>query len=275
MKRKNMTLVLGLALICGGLAAYLSFTYLRSSSASGVAVASEPASSQVIVAARDMPVGRVLTPADIKQVEWPTGSLPLGYSTSPAEVVGRGLLTPVRANEPLLTNKLALKEAGGGLTITIPEGKRAMSVKVDEVIGVAGFVLPGTRVDVLVTVDQLAKYEEPTTKVILQNIAVLAAGQTVQEDEQGEPQTVTVVTLVVTPEEGEKLALAASKGRIQLALRNTLDLDTVDTPGVRPRGLLRQKQVVVSGRSVPASINVEVYRGPERDVESVKRPEGS
>jgi len=135
MKRKNMTLVLGLALICGGLAAYLSFTYLRSSGASGVAVASEPASSQVIVAARDMQIGRVITPADIKQVDWPSGNMPLGYSSSPAEVVGRGLLTPVRANEPLLTNKLALKEAGGGLTITIPEGKRAMSVKVDEVIG--------------------------------------------------------------------------------------------------------------------------------------------
>ncbi len=92
-----------------------------------------------------------------------------------------------------------------------------MGVKVDEVVGVAGFVLPGTRVDVLVTVDQLAKYEEPTTKVILQNITVLAAGQTVQENEQGEPQTVTVVTLVVTPDEGEKLALSSSKGRIQLA----------------------------------------------------------
>ncbi|MEJ2371218.1 MAG: Flp pilus assembly protein CpaB, partial [Gemmatimonadales bacterium] len=238
MKRKNMTLVLGLALICGGLAAYLSFTYLRSSGASGVAVASEPASSRVIVASRDMQIGRVITPADIKQVDWPSGNMPLGYSSSPSEVVGRGLLTPVRANEPLLTNKLALKEAGGGLTITIPEGKRAMSVKVDEVIGVAGFVLPGTRVDVLVTVDQLAKYEEPTTKLILQNITVLAAGQTVQENEQGEPQTVTVVTLVVTPDEGEKLALSASKGRIQLALRNGLDLDTVETQGIRSRSLI-------------------------------------
>ena len=270
MKRKNMTLVLGLALICGGLAAYLSFTYLRSSGASGVAVASEPASSQVIVAARDMQIGRVITPADIKQVDWPAGNMPLGYSSSPAEVVGRGLLTPVRANEPLLTNKLALKEAGGGLTITIPAGKRAMSVKVDEVIGVAGFVLPGTRVDVLVTVDQLAKYEEPTTKLILQNITVLAAGQTVQENEQGEPQTVTVVTLVVTPDEGEKLALSSSKGRIQLALRNGLDLDTVQTKGIRSRSLITTQRPVSTGPRRPSGIQVRVFRGPETSTSTVE-----
>ena len=270
MKRKNMTLVLGLALICGGLAAYLSFTYLRSSGASGVAVASEPVASKVLVASRDMPIGRVLTPSDIKQVDWPAGTLPLGYASSPAEVVGRGLLMPVRANEPLLTNKLALKEAGGGLTITIPEGKRAMSVKVDEVIGVAGFVLPGTRVDVLVTVDQQAKYEEPSTKVILQNIAVLAAGQTVQKDEQGEPQTVTVVTLVVTPEEGEKLALAATKGRIQLALRNGLDLDTVETEGIRSRSLIATRRPVTTGPRRPSGIQVRVFRGPESSTSTVE-----
>ena len=270
MKRKNMTLVLGLALICGGLAAYLSFTYLRSSGASGVAVASEPASSRLIVASRDMQIGRVITPADIKQVDWPSGDMPLGYSSSPAEVVGRGLLTPVRANEPLLTNKLALKEAGGGLTITIPEGKRAMSVKVDEVIGVAGFVLPGTRVDVLVTVDQLAKYEEPTTKLILQNITVLAAGQTVQENEQGEPQTVTVVTLVVTPDEGEKLALSATKGRIQLALRNGLDLDTVETQGIRSRSLIATQRPVSTGPRRPSGIQVRVFRGPETSTSTVE-----
>ncbi len=270
MKRKNMTLVLGLALICGGLAAYLSFTYLRSSGASGVVKAAEPASSTMIVASRDMQVGRVITPADLKQVDWPSGNLPAGYAASPAEVVGRGLLLPVRANEPLLTNKLALKEAGGGLTITIPEGKRAMSVKVDEVVGVAGFVLPATRVDVLVTVDQLAKYEEPATKVILQNIEVLAAGQIVQKDEQGEPQTVTVVTLLVTPEEGEKLALSSSKGRIQLALRNGLDLDTVATPGIRARSLIATHRPVVRGPSRPSGIRVEVYRGPERSTSTVQ-----
>ena len=270
MKRKNMTLVLGLALICGGLAAYLSFTYMRSSGASGVAMASEPASSQVIVASRDMQIGRVLTPSDIKQVDWPSRNMPLGYSTSPAEVVGRGLLTPVRANEPLLTNKLALKEAGGGLTITIPAGKRAMSVKVDEVIGVAGFVLPGTRVDVVVTLDQLAKYEEPTTKLILQNITVLAAGQTVQENEQGEPQTVTVVTLVVTPDEGEKLALSASKGRIQLALRNRLDLDTVETNGIRSKSLITTQRPVSTGPRRPSGIQVRVFRGPEISTATVE-----
>ena len=141
---------------------------------------------------------------------------------------------------------------------------------------VALFTLPGTRVDILVTLDQVAGVPDAITQIVLQNIIVLTAGQVIERDTDGEPMTVPVVTLLVGPEEAEKLTLATSKGRIQLALRNTLDLDTVDTPGVRPRGLLRQQKVVRSGRSVPATISVEVYRGPERAVQTVDRPpEGS
>jgi pilus assembly protein CpaB len=231
----------------------------------------------VVIAARDMDVGHVVTAQDVRLAAWPSQILPEGYSSTPAEVVGRGVLTPLKLNEPMLSGKLALKEAGGGLPIMIPEGERAMSVKVDQVIGVAGFLLPGTRVDVLVTLDQVANINEPITQIILQNLVVLTAGQVIERDTDGEPQQVPVVTLLVTPEDAEKLTLATSKGRIQLALRNTLDMDSVKTPGVRPAGLLRPQQVVRrSGGPVrPASINVEVYRGPERTSETVKAPRES
>ena len=272
--RTRVGIVFLMALVAAAIAAYLAFSVVRDRGPV-VVQATEAPTAHVVVAARDMDVGHTLTADDIRLAEWPSTMLPEGYSSTPAEVVGRGVLTPIKLNEPLLSGKLALKEAGGGLPIIIPEGKRAMSVKVDQVIGVAGFTLPGTRVDVLVTLDQVANFDEPITQIVLQNIQVLTAGQVIEQDNEGQPITVPVVTLLVEPEQAEKLTMATSKGRIQLALRNTLDLDTVETPGVRPRGLLRQQQVVRSGRAVPAAISVEVYRGPERQVESVKRPEGS
>jgi pilus assembly protein CpaB len=264
-----------MALVAAALAAYLAFNVVRDRSPV-VVQASEAPTAHVVVAAHDMDVGHTLTADDIRLAEWPSTMLPEGYSSTPAEVVGRGVLQPIKLNEPLLSGKLALKEAGGGLPIIIPAGMRAMSVKVDQVIGVAGFTLPGTRVDVLVTLDQIAGVPDAMTQIVLQNVIVLTAGQVIERAGDGEPVTVPVVTLLVGPEEAEKLTMATSKGRIQLALRNTLDLDTVNTPGVRPSGLLRQQQVVRSGPSVPAAISVEIYRGPERAVQSVDRPsEGS
>ncbi|MGD8728144.1 MAG: Flp pilus assembly protein CpaB, partial [Gemmatimonadota bacterium] len=144
----------------------------------------------------------------------------------------------VRKNEPLLGSKLADKDAGGGLSITIPEGMRAVSVEVDQVIGVAGFVLPGTRVDVLVTIMPGTDRRQMTTRIILQNVRALAADQRYQQDIEGEPQYVTVVTLLVTPEDAESLTLAATEGRIQLALRNTLDSDEVESRGRRITSLI-------------------------------------
>jgi pilus assembly protein CpaB len=162
----------------------------------------------------------------------------LGFATQVGEVVGRGLIVEVRENEPLLAWKLADKEAGGGLSITIPEGMRAVSVEVDEVVGVAGFVLPGTRVDVLVTIMPGTDRTQMTTRIILQNVRALAADQRYQQDIEGEPQYVTVVTLLVTPADAEALTLAATEGRIQLALRNTLDGAEVQTGGRRIPSLI-------------------------------------
>jgi pilus assembly protein CpaB len=211
-------------------------------------------------------------------VDWHSTSLPVGYYATAAEVIGRGLITPVAANEPLMATKLADKESGGGLPIVIPEGMRALSVRVDEVIGVAGFVMPSTRVDVLLTITPRAGggNEQPVTRIILQNIQTLASGQTIQRSEDGTPQSVSVVTLLVSPEEAERLTLAATEGRIQLALRNGLDLAAVQTPGIRTDALIsapRATQAPTTGGvrvAAPVSANtnqghvVEFFRGGER-----------
>lgn len=280
MKKKRLILVLVLAIGSGTLAAYLALDFLRQQTVVPL-VAAEPRRSQVAVAARDLPLGSVLRTEDIRLVSWPADALPLGYATSTAELVGRGLITPVRANEPLLSSKLADRESGGGMPILIPEGMRALSVRVDEVVGVAGFVLPGTRVDVLVTVDDRngGNRENTISRVVLQNIAVLASGQTVQRDVEGKPQTVSVVTLMVNPDDAEVLTLAANEGKIQLALRNMLDLAEVRTRGARVPNLVNPggqpantpvRTVRVPARSAPdrQATVVETYRGGQRTIQT-------
>lgn len=271
--RNRLGIILTAALVTGGLAAYLAFSVLRRPDPAAEARAATVEVVDVAVAARDLQAGSVVKNDDVKLVEWPAGALPQGFSRSPSEVVGRGLLTSVKANEPLLSGKLARSEAGGGLPIQIPSGMRAMSVKVNEVVGVAGFVLPGTRVDVLVTLDQTARQEEPRTKVLLQNVTVAAAGQTTERDEEGKPKTVPVVTLLVDPGQAEKLTLASTKGQIHLALRHPLDLDTVATEGARAARLITDPpRPVATRRSAPrrpTRFNVDVYRGPDRSTSTV------
>jgi pilus assembly protein CpaB len=243
--------------------------------------ASEPASGgALVVAAGPVPLGTYLTEQHVKTVAWPAGSLPDGYFAGKDEVIGRGVVVDLAANEPILASKLAPEGAGGGLPVVIPEGKRAVSVKVDEVVGVAGFVLPGTRVDVLVTLDpetEGAGDHPASTRLILQNVQVLASGQKIEKDEEGKPQTVTVITLLVTPEESEQLTLAATEGQIQMALRNQMDLDSVETPGVQTTELRRglapappPRAPVRSGRAAPAPARqeVQVILGDKRVTET-------
>lgn len=274
--RRQAVVFLVLALAAGSLAAILATRMLRTPPP---VVEGAEASVTVAVAARDMDVGTLLNENDIQMVDWPGEAVPAGYSSSAAEVVGRGLLAPVKANEPLLSSKLANAELGGGMHIIIPEGKRAMSVRVDDVVGVAGFVLPGTRVDVLVTMDRAAGQNEAATRLVLQNLEVISAGQSLERNPEGEPQQVPVVTLLVGPEEAEQLALAHSNGRLQLALRSPLDLDTVSTPGIRASRLIAgapaPRPVVASApRRAPApqrssQVPLEIYRGPERSTTTV------
>ena len=228
-------LMLLLALTSGGLAAYLALRYLRQQATPLLA---ETRKGEVVLAVRDLPVGHVIADGDVKVVGWPGEALPEGYLGAAAGAMGRGVIMPLHPNEPLLESKLAPKDGGGGLPVAISEGMRALSVRVDEVISVAGFVVPGTRVDVLLTMDGPGESKEAITKVILQNVQALAAGQSVEKDKDGKPQPVGVITVLVTPEQAESLALASNQGKIQLALRNTLDTLHIKTDGARAGSLL-------------------------------------
>ncbi len=152
-------------------------------------------------------------------------------------------------HEPILPGKLASKEAGSGLPPIIPAGKRAMSVRVNEVIGVAGYVLPGTHVDVVATASASNRTEDMTSKVVLSNVEVLAAGTRLEQDSKdSKPMQVTVVTLLVTPDEAERLTLASTEGKIQLALRNPLDLESPETAGVKPGDAARHRSAETRSR---------------------------
>ena len=269
MRQRRLWIILLLALLSGGSAAFLALSYLRDRTPQ--LMAAEASRSQVAVAARDLALGTVVQQADIRMIEWRGDAVPPGYVRNPELVIGRGLITPLKANEVMLDSKFAPRGAGAGLSITIPDGMRAVSVRVDDVIGVAGFVLPGTRVDVVLTLPPKEDRKETVTQVVLQNVPVLAAGQVVQQDAQGKPITVSVLTVLVAPEDCEKLILAANEGKIQLALRNSLDLAPIRTAGARERGLLpvaRPAQTASIGPR-PASTDasatvVEAYRGGVR-----------
>jgi len=163
----------------------------------------------------------------------------IGMFSRAEDVANRAIITPLAENEPVLEGKLAPKESGAGLSATIPEGMRALSVAVNEVVGVAGFVIPGTMVDVLVTGRVMGKdaAQGDITRTILENVRVLAAGQKVEQDREGKPQTVAVITLLVTPDDASKLTLAAADGRIQLSLRNTVDTKKNDPATIQQADL--------------------------------------
>jgi pilus assembly protein CpaB len=197
----------------------------------------EVASTYAVVASKAMPIGTRITKDTVKLVAWPSRApLADGFATID-QVVGRGLIAPVVQNEPLTESKLAPKEAGAGLPPAIPEGMRALSVKVNEVIGVAGFVTPGTRVDVLVIIRQK---DDSVSRVVVGDVQVLTAGTRYDQEKakDGKPIPSTVITLLVSPQDAERIALAQSEGQIMLALRNPLDTEPTVTKGIRTAGLL-------------------------------------
>jgi pilus assembly protein CpaB len=280
MRKSRPWFMLLLALTSGVVAALLALRYLRERTTP--LLAAEPKRVNIVLSARSLPVGAVVTERDVKLMAWPGEALPSGYIRSVQDAVGRGVITAVAENEPLLAAKMSTKDAGGGLPIIIRDGMRAVSVRVDEIIGVAGFVLPGTRVDVMLTLDNNNSRPQATTKTLLQNVQTLAAGQSVTRDKEGKPQTVTVITLLVTPDDAELLALAAKEGRLQLALRNTLDTLAVTTSGARadrlsstaasasPNRPQRTRSAAPPPKSNPTV--VEGYRGGERTLTTFQRP---
>jgi pilus assembly protein CpaB len=282
--RTRSLLLLFLALASGGAAAWLSLGYLRRETQP--LLNSTSLAGKAVVATKDLAVGTVLTETDVRVIDWPGNAVPPGLISSPQEAIGRGVITGVRLNEPFLESKLAPRGTGGGLPVLIEEGQRALSIRVDDVVGVAGFVVPGTRVDILLTMESEAA-REPQTKAILQNIQALAAGQSVQVDVEGKPQQVPVVTLLVTPEQAETLTLASSQGRIQMALRNQLDTLPIKTNGARvsalfgpvraaqPPQVLGLRRSTATPREAPAATQetiVEGFRGGERTLTRFTRP---
>jgi pilus assembly protein CpaB len=284
MSRSTRTLiVLTLALAVAGGASFMVYRAVQNIPVREV----EVRSYFVAVAARPLTLGTMLTSNDVKLVAWPASSPVEGSFSKVEDVTNRGLVEPVVENEPITASKLAPLEAGAGLPPTITVGMRAISVKVNEVIGVAGFVVPGTRVDVIVSVTR-AQQTESVSRVVVSNVQVLTAGTKFDQEQAKEGRAVpsTVVTLLVTPEDAERIALASSIGQIMLTLRNPLDQTPTDTKGTRiaslmgapdpppvtrvVRGVPRIEKPKEPPAPVPTLYSVETIRAAKRTAEVIK-----
>jgi pilus assembly protein CpaB len=240
---------------------------------------------KVLVASSDLPVGTLLKESDLKLSNWP-GPIPTGAVTKVVDATGRGVVANIYSGEPILDSRLAPRGAGAGLAATIPSGMRAVAVRVNDFVGVAGFVVAGMRVDVLVSGlppntgnrDRLGTQ----TRTVLQNIEVLSAGQTIQKDAEGKPLQVPVVNLLVTPEQAETLSLASNETKIQLVLRNPLDTKEAKAPGTavaylfegvpsaKPKPTWQKPKVAPPvekqrTQAVVTPIMMEVIQGAKRD----------
>lgn len=223
---------IALSLVIAVAGSWFLYNWVQKRTAPRETVKVEADAVPVAVAASDLAWGTQIKPEMLKTAPYLRESLPTGYFAKIEDLKDRVLVSPVKANHPITEHMLAPRDVRtGGVAAVLKEGKRAVSVKGDKVIGLAGLVHPGNRVDVLVTIEDPQKKED-RTKLILENILVLAAGTQIQKNEKGEPAPVDVYTLEVTPEEAEKLALAGSEGKLQLALRHVLDTETVLTKGV-------------------------------------------
>lgn len=281
MDTRRVVVALVLALILSGVT-YFIFMRLRGPSAAG------PQTRKVVAAAHPLSPGMGLKTEDVTLIDWPT-NLPLTGSFSEAQdVVGRALLYPLGDKEPIQERDLAVPGAGIGLTTKIPLGMRAVAVRSNEIVGVAGFLFPGSRVDVLATLRPPGG-GWPITQIVLQNVEVLTAGQKFQPDPQGKAETVSVVTLLLSPEDSERLILASSQASIQFVLRSGADSEKIGTrpvsldelvSGVRkPAPAVRPTRVVsrVAAQAPPKPpefYSVEVIHGERRTIEKfAERPE--
>lgn len=220
------------------------------------------ANNTLVVATHDLQVGALIHDADVKQVSW-GGALPTGLIPKTQDAVGRGVIATIYQNEPILNERLAAKGAGAGLAATIPLGKRAVALRVDEVVGLAGFVLPGMRVDVLVAGNPPGDQSHSGTlsRTVLQDIEVLSAGQKIEKATDGKPETAQVVNLLVTPDQAEILNLASIETKVQLVLRNPLDTQEEKTQGTSIASLF--------GMNVPQRPGSETpFKAPFRPVAS-------
>jgi pilus assembly protein CpaB len=256
MKNKRAVVVMALAILFGLTAVVLASRWLLS----------QPAASanRIVVASGDINLGQRLSPDMLKLADWPSESVPKGAYTDPQKLGGRVLKSSVQAGEPVSEAMLAPSGTLGGLSALINEGKRAITVRVNDVIGVAGFALPGNYVDIIVSTQQdtgqnaSGSREQNISKIVLERILVLAVAQEVNRDET-KPKVVNAVTLEVTPEQAEQLDLARSVGTLSLALRNQVDPESAKTSGATKLTLLPEvkqapaRPVAAAPRPVPAA----------------------
>src|SRR5437016_4260653 len=241
MRNKRLIIALAGAVICGLLGVVLITRYLASVQAYTKDL------GNVVVAKEEIPLGAKITAEQLVLAPIPNGSVPQGAFRKLDQVAGRVAITPIGVREMITSMKLAPEGMGGGLPAVIPEGYRAMTVKVDDVVGVSGFVMPGSYVDVVAVITpqtQKGAEQGPISKIVLQHIKVLASGTKIDSPEnQREPTSAKAVTLQVTPEQAEKLVLATNEGKLQLVMRNYNDQDTADTKGANKNTLLTGETV--------------------------------
>lgn len=271
MNRSRLLMIGALALALGLMASYAVYT--RGGSSAG-----NVPGTDVLVATGDLGVGTKLQDRDVLRVRYPKSNLPANVYTEPRQVIGRGVILPISKGEFLLPSKLAPEKAGSGLPSLIPPGMRAVSVRVNDVVSVAGFVQPGSRVDVLLTGTSATGAERQATTV-LTNVAVIAVGKNLERAAGGEAVAAPVITLLVSPDDAQKLALAVQEGRIQLALRNPLDTHQPEIAATRESSLYPggqapaaaqpkpriHKAVAPAAAPPPQTYTVEVIRGSKRD----------
>lgn len=271
--------------------------YQMTARGSGTKKEDRTESREMVIAARPLPVGVSIKPADVKVNKIPAAQFPKGAFSKIEEVIDRPVVSNILAEEPVLEGRLAVRGSGMGLAPVIPIGMRAVSVRVNEVVGVAGFVLPGMRVDVLVTGRPPDQGTTTVTSTVLQNILVLSAGTTMQADARGQAINAPTVTLLVSPDQAETLTLAGTEGHIQLVLRNGSDQSIEKTSGrdlgelyglrarrkpaedtaPRPRPRPVAKAIVAAPTPVlpPPPDEVIVIRGNTKTVETVRKHEES
>jgi pilus assembly protein CpaB len=279
MNRRLLTILL-IAFVIAGFSAFLVYRLV------GVRLAaSRPmATTQVVAAAKDIPLGAVLTKDDLTTITI-AGTAPKGTIAKMDEAVGRGVISEIFQGEPILESRLAGIGSGGGLAPTIPQGMRACAVRVDEVVGVAGFVIPGSRVDVLVSGSAPGGNGSQgiETQTLLQNIQVLSAGQDIAKDNEGKPQQVQVVNLLVTPEQAETLSLVSNTLKIQLVLRNPLDTQIAKVPptamsnifaGTAPPPPPPRRAASGEHKPAPKTYTITVSNGSKTTESKFATPEG-
>ena len=283
---KRLLTILLLAFVIAGACAFLVYRVIGNRLG-----ASTPSTTRVVAAAADIKLGTVLAASNLTTID--VGSMPKGAILDPKNAIGRGVVADIFQGEPILDSRLAPVGSGGGLAATIPDGMRAIAVRVDDIVGVAGFVTPGMHVDVLVSgtppgqnYQQNSKAAQMGTlvKTILQNITVLSAGVNIQKDAEGKPQSAQVVNLLVTPEQAETLSLITNGVKVQLVLRNPLDTKTDPIQGTAMGNIFADQNIAPPAphtvaraakkiTPAPAPFSIEVINGSKRTEEKFGTPE--